>query len=89
MSKSIPASEYTKWDKYIDDTSNKGEWIPVIERLPEVGTCVLTSIAPEKADSYRVVISKFNNESWWTDGTVEAWQPLPEPYKAESEAKNG
>ena len=22
MSKSIPASEYTKWDKYIDDTPN-------------------------------------------------------------------
>ena len=66
----------------------KGEWIPVSERLPE------------ESKNYLVIIrEKFNKEHWWidicdidTDGFaktwnvrepyyVEAWQPLPEPYK--------
>ena len=77
---------YDDLSRMLDEliAENKGEWIPVSEGLPKVGEYVLASIKPE-VSNYRVVISKRNNEAFWTDGTVEAWQPLPEPYKAESE----
>ena len=63
-------------------SENKGEWIPVIERLPKDGELVLCSVANS---NYSVVINCFENQSYWRDGTIYAWQPLPEPYKAESE----
>lgn len=61
-----------------------GRWIPIIERLPERDVLVLCSIRDGCSD-YRVIISKNDGAYWWNDGTIEAWMPLPEPYKAESE----
>lgn len=63
-----------------------GGWIPVSERLPDVtGNYLVIS----KGSTW--VANWFNGTWWgiekkcrWTD--VEAWQPLPEPYK-ESEEK--
>ena len=59
----------------------KGEWIPISERLPQIGQYVLCSLK-DFAD-YRIIIAQYNSAKWWD--YVEAWQPLPEPYKAESE----
>ena len=76
---------------------NKGEWIPVSERLPKI------------ADVYRVTRYYSNNRyivdacffdgssTWHNDNRINhkrgyvdnviAWQENPEPYKAESDKK--
>lgn len=60
----------------------KSEWIPVSERLPEMGVRVLCAC---QADLYDVL--KLTPDGWFYDtrhtymfGFVKAWQPLPEPY---------
>lgn len=64
-------------------SENKGEWIPVTERLPEMGVRVLCAC---QADLYDVL--KLTPNGWFYDtrhtymlGFVRAWQHLPEPYK--------
>lgn len=70
----------------------KGEWIPITERLPEEEQEVLCQLS----DGSMAVL--YMQDNWgqmeWVDGMMGtgtydaiAWQPLPEPYKAESEVK--
>ena len=59
-------------------SENKREWIPVIERLPKDGELVLCSVADS---NHSVVINCFENQPYWRNGKIYAWQPLPEPYK--------
>jgi hypothetical protein len=67
------------------------KWIPVSEKMPEEGKTVMAStnygIYPEAKYS-----KKYGwkwpwevGEDYWTEivDSVEAWMPLPEPYKAE------
>ena len=63
----------------------KREWIPTIERLPKVGDTVLCSVKPPECTYHHIIICKYCAEEFWKDGMIRAWQPLPEPYKAESE----
>jgi len=65
-------------------------WIPVTERLPDKGYKVLvTSLG------YIMTAKKFNENEWYLNDVnkfvhtadIEAWMPLPKPYKAESEDK--
>jgi hypothetical protein len=73
-------------------SENKGEWIPVSERLPEEEQEVLCQLSD---DSCAVLYMQDNwGQMEWVDGQmgtgtydVIAWQPLPEHYKAESEDK--
>ena len=60
----------------------KTDWIPVSERLPEIGDYVLCSVA-NYYSKYKIVISQYNHENYWHNGIIEAWMPLPEPYKVE------
>ena len=75
------------------------EWIPVSERLPEEdGQYLITVKYKHVNDSYDDVYAEHGE---WYDGRwdmfyfahcgevedIIAWQPLPEPYKAESEDK--
>ena len=67
----------------------KGEWIPTIERLPEIGDTVLCSVKTPECTDHHIIICKYCAEEFWKDGTIRAWQPLPEPYKAECEDMRG
>ena len=65
-------------------SGNPNKWIPVSERLPEMGVRVLCAC---QADLYDVL--KLTPEGWFYDtrhtymfGFVRAWMPLPDPYKA-------
>lgn len=67
------------------------KWIPVSERLPEEKLAVLVWCPKYK----NIYCAYCENGNWWIFGAfsqiipnaVKAWQPLPEPYKAESEEK--
>ena len=60
-----------------------GEWIPVSERLPDYSGLYLVSIG-DLVTSLSFDGVAFNNKGFRI--VVNAWQPLPEPYKEE---KNG
>lgn len=66
------------------DGKYKGEWIPVSERLPEAYQQILVTYEEfhweYEPATYGVKLITFG-------GVVDfiAWQPLPEPYEAESE----
>ena len=64
-------------------SENPNKWIPVSERLPEKTGLYLVSIGD-------LVCSKsFDGHNFRTESQVrfipDAWMPLPEPYKEESE----
>ena len=68
----------------------KGEWIPVSERLPEEGKNVLfCDIDNDIMLGYHLTYAPathFVEKGSWEDmKNVSAWMELPEPYKAESE----
>ena len=72
----------------LKDLANKAdafEWIPVSERLPEDNQIVLTSknnsisILKYHADTKHWY--ETNGNWWWSFNMVDAWMPLPEPYK--------
>ena len=59
---------------------NKGEWIPVSERLPEKNTKVYLACCD---DGY-VTSIMYDSGKWLINDTnIIAWMPLPEPYKAD------
>jgi len=82
---------YDDLSRMLDEliAENKGEWIPISERLPEVDQNVLaTTRWGEVTIAERLNIGP---DCWFicegeanahTEDIV-AWQPLPEPYKAE------
>lgn len=71
-------------------SENKGEWIPVSERLPEKNVWVLVTVE-QNDNRYQEIMRRNVYTGEWTDNIdnytdeITAWMPLPEPYKAESE----
>ena len=73
----------------------KGEWIPVSERLPNIGDTFLvtvmvgTRIKTDVASNFGSYIDGFWDtfNDWIEDEEchVTAWMPLPEPYKGGDE----
>lgn len=67
-------------------SENKGEWIPVSERLPEKNVWVLVTVEQNEM-RYQEIMRRNNYKEGWTDNIdfytdeITAWQPLPEPYK--------
>ena len=72
------------------------QWIPVSERLPEEYKTVMAStdyfaVFPEARytkDGWEWAYES-GSDYWEELANVIAWMPLPAPYKAESEGKNG
>ena len=77
----------------------KSRWIPVTERLPEDSQFVLMTIR-RVGENYNhepfisVGYISWNQSVWWCahdgdckskDVKVDAWMPLPEPYREEGE----
>lgn len=58
------------------------EWIPVTERLPELGQMVLVTYADGDVETNERMTLK-NLEVWKYGGNVVAWMPLPIPYKGD------
>lgn len=64
-------------------------WIPVSERLPEIGQKVLASTKSTVfTQVYKGIYSEPNAWHWNHNSikVVTAWQPLPEPYREDGEA---
>lgn len=69
-------------------SENKGEWIPISERLPEDGEwAIFTDGSTISVERYKAdAIDHFYPQGrWFSFDKATAWLPLPEPYKAESE----
>jgi hypothetical protein len=71
---------------------HKGGWIPCSERLPEDRQRCLTTariyVVPDHVDEpdnyIGVELNTYSKKYGWLENPeVIAWQPLPEPYKAE------
>jgi hypothetical protein len=72
---------------------NNAGWIPVSEKLPEEGKEVLAQFTVRvvhtnnKVDEFVYIHTMYYENGAWQsfagvpNGKVEAWQPLPEPYK--------
>ena len=71
-----------------DSVENKGEWIPVSERLPEKNIWVLVTVE-QNDNRYQEIMRRNVYTEEWTDNIdnytdeITAWMPLPEPYKEE------
>lgn len=76
-----------QYEKGYKDALESNKWIPVGERLPELGRRVLCQC---RANIYEIL--KLTVDGWYYDSDhcymesfVIAWMPLPEPYKVEKE----
>lgn len=79
----IKALEYDRrqYQKGYEDGKQDAttQWIPVSERLPDIGERVLISKVNGHIDIDYVDEEK--HWHWVFDDWVVAWKPLPEPYK--------
>jgi hypothetical protein len=56
-------------------------WIPVSERLPEEEGLYLVSVKNDHERRYSKTCQYMGRNHWFARQDVEAWMPLPEPYK--------
>ena len=60
---------------------NMDKWIKVSDKLPNSGELVLayhTYDDPFHSDQH-IIISHFEHQDYWMDGTITHWMPLPAP----------
>lgn len=89
--KCIPSEEYNSRFVVMNaPTINPQKWIPVSEKLPEVGQNVLLSIGKGMFTAEGCLREdgdwcQFRWSTIWADYYVDAWMPLPEPWKGKEE----
>ena len=68
-----------------ENEPKKSEWIPVSEKLPEVGQNVIVTDDRDKVFEYKLDsldVDKYTTGKWrFLEHEIIAWQPLPEPYE--------
>jgi hypothetical protein len=100
----IPIFRMKQWFEHeaLGKDTNVPTWIPVSERLPEVGSDVLITKEPLKIKGYEqeVIIAKRSVDprsgkiEWWSafgalkDKSVLAWMEKPKPWKGEEDGQN-
>ena len=60
-------------------------WIPVSERLPEEEGLYLVSVKNDHERRYSKTCWYHGDGNWFALQNVEAWMPLPEPYRESEE----
>ena len=61
-------------------------WISVSKKLPEIHNCSDNYLVTLKRGGVHIAMfTECDGKHWWTYDDVEAWMPLPKPYKTESE----
>ena len=65
---------------------DRPKWIPVSERLPEIQNYSDNYLVTLKRGGVHIAMfTECDGKHWWTYDDVEAWMPLPEPYKEREE----
>lgn len=73
-----------KAKKIIQSKQKTNGWIPVSERLPREGEFVLAVVNHSYKGKYETILCAYTTSfDYWKDGTILAWQLLPEAYKEE------
>lgn len=84
------------WLKELKQLREQTRWIPVKERLPKIADCyaVIEQIGSDLivGACYFDGINTWHNDNWINHErnyltNIVFWQPLPKPYKAESEVE--
>lgn len=74
------------FDMVTSGIEQEPRWIPVTERTPDKEGLYLVSVKNEHLRNYSKTCW-YSDKNWFARQDVVAWQPLPQPYKAESEVK--
>lgn len=70
------------WQCGYKKVSDNDGWIPCEKELPKEGEAVLACVKRSMA-SHNPIIAEYQGQCYWQDGTVIAWQPLPQAYVPE------
>lgn len=56
-------------------------WISVNDRKPNMNQLVLAyhNFKDKFCDDQHIIITRFEYQDYWTDGTITHWMPLPKP----------
>lgn len=69
---------------FYEESRQTGKWIPVSEKLPDVGQVVIVTDDREKVYEYELNpldVDKYTTGKWrFLEHEIIAWMPLPEPY---------
>lgn len=86
-------SDYIEWLEQLSSIQPESQWIPCSERLPNGQTEVIVSCCDDSGDSkYNYTSCGWmtrDGEYWIVDNEinyyVNAWMPLPEPYRKDGD----
>lgn len=79
--------QLAEWLKELKQLKEQTRWIPVSEKLPKEKGLYLVSVKNDHERRYSKTCWYEGRNNWFARQDVLAWQPLPQPYKAESDIR--